>query len=268
MRRIAMRRPQGPFLEISFYFAELSEADALTRLVASLIERGASFTGEGYAHLGPGLRDEPFESPTDLIQESVTIKDMAALERHLADPDVRVVEVLLENATGTAPGVAEIVTLLRISPEAAIVDKHPLVIWTDGDVFSHLLSPQERAQAQAVGEQVYRLFRALVERLEPSYAAITSEIPLECPTDLRSDPRSGAFREFFVKRVFLGARNTDRLRELFADAYIEEIAGGLYVSCYEFSNPEGNSLDSEAALFKSYEVAKLIAGARGRGTGR
>jgi hypothetical protein len=102
----------------------------------------------------------------------------------------------------------------------------------------------------------------LVESLRPTYAAITIEWPLECPEDLQRDARSLAFRNFFVSRGYLGESKLARVRDIFADAYVEPVGDGVYISCMEEFNPEGRHLESDDAAQRSVEVAKLLAAAK------
>ena len=263
-----MRHLGAPFLEIGFYFGKSSETDAFTRLVKALTDLGAWFTDDGYAHLGLGVRDASFSSITERAPRPVAVKSLGDIERYFADPDTRLIQVYMSGVTGTVHHVAEIVTYLSVSPEAAQMDRHPLAIWTEGWMFSgppHFLRRHAK-QAKKVGGQIYQRFKTLVETLQPSYGAITIEEALECPADLRHDPRSYAFQDFFVKRTFLGAPNCEHLRDLFADAYIEPVDDGLYISSHGDFNPKDKSLDTNRALEQSVEVAKMIGSAGKQGT--
>jgi hypothetical protein len=244
-------------LELNFYFANLPEVEAFTRLVTTLLALGAKFTGTGYAHRGEGLRDKPFASTHDSVLEPVPIRDVTDLTRSLADPDIRLVQVYMEGATSTMSNVAEIVTYLSISPEAAHTDRHPLAIWTDGEVFSGPLREKYTQRARKVGRRTYERFRALIEALRPAYAAITSEWSLECPADLRRDPRSLAFRNFFVSRAHLEEANLAYIQRLYSRAYIEPMGDGLYISCSKEFNPLGRGLDVGDTP-RQTEVGKLI----------
>lgn len=255
------KQPNPPFLELNFYIADLHETDAFLKLITSLVALGAQFTGKGSAHIGPDVSNSTFASISDMAREKITVSSMADVERYIADPDHRLIDVSMLDATNTVHDVAEIVTLQSISEEAAQVDQHPLAIWTDGDLTSGPPSyrPKHNKRAMEVGGQIYRRFQALIESLQPAYAAITVEYGLECPADLKLNPKSLAFEDFFVSRSYLGASSINRIQDLFSDAYIETVGDGIYVSCFEMFNPEGKSCDSKYATTQSFKVAEIIA---------
>ncbi|MBA3943778.1 MAG: hypothetical protein H0X37_04365 [Herpetosiphonaceae bacterium] len=254
-----MRQPDPPFLELSFYFADRTGREAFTQLVTTLVGFGATFTGEGKAHKGVGLRDQPFGSLSDELREPLPLENSEALTRWTSDPNTRLLQVSMGGATGAIADVAEIVTYESISDEAASVDHHPVAIWTEGELFSGTFPKTHAGQARKVGQQTYERFRLLVEALAPAYAAITTEYGLECPEDLRRDARSYAFQDFFVSRSYLGANKVAKIQNLFAEAYAEPVGDGIYISCHRFFNPEGKDSEAKYGSGQSGEVARLIA---------
>jgi hypothetical protein len=254
-----MKRLAPPFLELGFYFANIPESDAFTQLVTALIGNGAKLTGEASARRGAGFKDMAFASISDSPLPEPLTTDVSTIMRSLTDPDVRIIEVYMHGATGLTLNTAEIVTYLSISREAVRTDKHPMAILTEGELFSGTLRHDFPQRARKAGMQVYHRFFALIEALQPAYAAITVENPLECPTDLRRDPRSLAFCDFFLSRAYIGASKLRTIQTLFTGAFIEPMGDGLYISCTEEFNPEGRSLDAEYAQRRSVDVAKLIA---------
>ena len=254
-----MKKPGPPFLEFGFYFGDVPETDAFERLVTALLEGGAKFAGTGAAHRGPKIRDEKFASIHDQELETVPLRDLTDMTQCLADPDTRLIQVYLEGASGITSGLIEPVGYLSVSSEAALIDRHPLAIWTEATLFSGPPGQQISERAKDAGKQAYQRFRFLVEKLRPSYAAITVEYALECPADLRRDARSLAFRDFFVSEQYLGADKLKMVEGLFRDAFIERIGDGLYISCSEIFNPMGVKKDAEEAAWQSVEVAELIA---------
>lgn len=254
-----MKRLTPPFLELGFYFANIPEADAFAHLVTALIGNGAKLTGEASARRGAGVKDMSFASINDSPLPEPLTADVSTIMRYLTDPDVRIIEVYMGGAIGITVNTAEILTYLSISPEAVRTDKHPIAILTEGELFSGTLRHEFSQSARKAGMQVYHSFCALIEALQPAYAAITVENPLECPTDLRRDPRSLAFCDFFVSRAYIGALKLRIIQTFFQGAFIESMGDGIYISCTEEFNPEGRSLDAEYAQRQSVEVAKLIA---------
>lgn len=255
-----MKRPDPPYLGLNFYFARADEADAFSSLFKTLLRLGAQFCGEATLRRGDGIRGEPFAAITDSpLPQTVTL-DNATLLQLLADPDVRVIQVLMEGAIGTPPDATEILSYTSISPQASNTDQHPLAIWSEGELFSGPFKHTRRTQLE--GRRVYERFRDLVAASRPDYAAITNEMGLECPTDLRRDPRSYAFKDFYVSEDFLGRAKLVKLHEWFQDAYREELADGVYISCNRAFNPNEMELESEEAQWRSLRVAKLISSVR------
>jgi hypothetical protein len=258
------KEPRPPFVELNFYIADRPEQESFVQLLTTLVGLGATFTGEAYAHRAEGIRDIPFADVHELPLERVSVHDDLALTNYVADPDIRLVQVYMHNATGSQPDIAEIVTYQSISEAATRHDRHPFSIWTSGDWtewenYTGALRKQVAQRAQQAGRQIYHQFLSLLAALRPAYAAITVEGALECPTDLRQDPRSLAFQDFFMSGSYLGADNLQRIQKLFPSAYHEVVGDGIYISCYKGFNPEGKQIDADDAGWLSVEVAKLIA---------
>jgi hypothetical protein len=207
--QMAKRSP--PYLEVSFYFAETPDAVAFMRVLGALASEGARFAGTGTIDRRLDLGRRPFTGNNDEQQESesVLIANLQEAEAYATTADTHLVQVdMFEASTAMRNGV-EIVRYAHISDEAAASDHHPIAISATGTHFDGLpQDKQQRRQRQQFGSRVYKRFLNLICRLEPSYAALTVEMPLECPTDLQRDPRSYAFTNFYVSATYLGARRT------------------------------------------------------------
>lgn len=253
----SVRISEPPFLELSFYVAGVDDKAVFVRLIRVLLDQGATFVGEGRAHLGPGLRDRPFARITDEVPQAIPLGDSQSLDRWLTDPDARLLQVYIAGASNATKHVAEIVTYQGMSDDATATDKHPVAIWTEGQWLCTPSRQQNRRRVRDMGRRVYGRFRTLVSALRPSYAAITVEYALECPTDLRRDPRSLAFGDFFVSRDYLSPAKLQTMREMFSGACTEMWDAGLYVSTMAELNPEGKQLQNGRADL-SVRVAKMI----------
>lgn len=250
-----LRKPLPPFLEIGVYHHEWAEADALARLVSTSVELGAKYAGEGRAHIGTGINGQPFADTHAELLETVTITGMDEFTSYLTAPDVRLVQVYMDNVANISDSATEIITYLSISPEAMRLDHHPLAIWAGGEA----LSGKGSKRGAVVGDRVCSRFLQFVELLQPDYASITVEYGLECPTDLRHDPRSYAFTDFFISSDYVGSNNLATIRDIFRGAYIQPLANGLYVSCTKNFNPHAIELERTDATGRSGTLAKLIA---------
>lgn len=234
-----MRFPSGgPFLEFNFYWAAMAEEEAFVRLVAALLALGAVFR----------------RSDIDTMED---------LEQCLTNPHASLDQVNMEGATNTTRGVAEIITYTNISEGAARFDHRPIAIWTEGQ-WTEAWQYETKAglqHARTIGRRAKDRFCALVEGTRPSYAALTVEDELRTPYELRRKPDSGIFRDFYISGSYIGPAALAEITALYAGAYIEPVADGVYVSCWEFLNPRGKRLTA-GVYDKSVAVSRAIAAAR------
>jgi hypothetical protein len=254
-----MKLPAGPFVELSFYFSDMPESSVMRLMVKSLLDRDAEFAGVGNVHQGEGIKEKPYAGIMESLLNEVRISSMDELDRILDDQNSRLVQIIMNRATGVNLHTSEILTFTSISPEAAIHDQHPIAIWTEGDLFSGTFIRHITNQAKKFGKQIYQRFIELLPELNPAYAAITSEWGLECPFDLRHDPRSISFIDFYVSRSFIGSDGIESIRKRLSNYYQEVIADGIYISGFEFLNPLGIGIDSEQAEVNSMFVSRMIA---------
>ncbi len=234
-----MRFPTGgPFLEFNFYWADVAEEDAFARLVAALLALGAVF------------RRSDITSTDDL-------------EERLTDPHRSLFQVFMEGATNTTRGVAEVITYITIPEDVARHDYRPIAIWTEGqwtEEWQH--ETKARLQrARTTGRRAKERFCALIDRTRPSYAAITVEGALPTPYQLRRKHDGRAFHDFYVSGSYIGPAALASVTDLFADAYVEPVADGVYVSCWTVLNPRGKGLTT-GVDGKKAAVARYIAAAR------
>jgi hypothetical protein len=253
-----MREPEAPFLELHFYLTDNTDPWNLYRVVRELVNLRANLVGSIAVHEGSGVRDSPFRSPLFEDMHDLEMRDLSRFDELLRDENLRPVRVLMTSASGTTEDVAELITFDRISEEAAIQDRHPIAIYTSGDAFNL----DDAEESQRIGLRAYRRFRELVERLKPTYAAITVEEALECLTDLRlKGPSFMAFRNFYVSGREFGGQMLSELRSIFDGAFIEEMADGLYISCWPDFNPEHRMppFPNSESSFLADRAASLIA---------
>lgn len=250
-----MQTIEAPYLEIGFYFERVPEEKAFVQLLKALFELEFQLGNRGYIHTEARKR-EGFASVSDKVPIEVPLNGWIDVDNLFADPNTRLVQVVINDMGNNTE---TLVTYMSISPESVHRDWHPIAIWNSGELFSGSLTEEYEKQAKRRGKQAYQLLKDLVDKVRPSYATITVEEPIECPTDLARDPRSYAFRNFYVEEAFVGSSGFIQIKQMFGNAYIELLGEGIYVSCYEYFNPEGQTLNNDLALTKSVEVAKLIA---------
>ncbi len=238
-------------MELGFYFADMPDGNAFGAVCAALTRQGAVLGKRAFVHNGHAVATQPFASIHDMPLEEVAFSpsDMQSL---MADSDTRLVQIALDDVFGDyeIPTPA-LLTYSSISDEASQQDHHPISVWLSGIAFDPI--PELEAERQALGERVYALFTQLARALSPTYAAITFEYALECLTDLKRDPRSLAFRNFYVANDLLGD-NQAALIGLYTGAYIEPLPDGVYISCTAEFNPGGKHIPFE----KGSKTVRLI----------
>ena len=254
-----------PFLELGFYFSPLSEKEAFTLIFEVLIQRGATFAGKAKICKNSAATESSLSERENKFDDcEIVILDLNDLQKALLSDKINVEEIAMNNAIGISKSAAEIITYNSIySEEATQKDKHPISILTEGAMFSEpeiLRQTYGKENIRQAGLKVYQRFKSLVQQLNPSYASITVEYGLECPTDLQIDCRSLAFSDFFASQDFFGQSNLNILSNLFEDAYQEKLDNGIYISCNDDVNPEfkAASLEIDEQGKRMQEVAKII----------
>lgn len=245
----------APFLQLQFYKKE-NEQDVLISLIEFLTENGAVLSGKIGIHEGHNIKNKPFSGRTDFLIDYVSVRSMNDLHALQLQQDLRIVEIPLLNATGLNRKSQELVTITRISEEAATQDTHPIAIWTSGENIN-----LPTAQSRTLATRAYQKFIDIVERLDPIYAAITVEYDLECLIDLRRDLRSYAFGNFYLSSSFFDSSLIQRVREICSDSFIRQLDNGIYLSISGLFAPKPSTNPKDASSL-SAQIGKLIASSR------
>jgi hypothetical protein len=256
-----MREPDNAILELDFYFPDRSEKQAFEQVIQALIGQGAKFVGTGRAHTGD-YAEEPFGFLTDLPSEEVQV-DSNNFDALMKTSSFRLFKVDMLNAVGSAgPDLKETVAYVGL-PKSD--DKHPIGIYTDGEPFSYPREYINVPKAKNAGLKIYERFITLARLTKPAYGAVLVEDYLDNPTTLRASLERNTtdtfFMDFYLNRSFIGEDNLVRICELYQGAYFEELDNGIYISCYEYFNPQNISLSFEhrqLSLKQMIEAAKLI----------
>jgi hypothetical protein len=133
-----------------------------------------------------------------------------------------------------------------------------VILRTEGEAFC---GPErdDRTQLKKLGRRVYRRFVEVADTIPCVYGAILVEYSLEEPKKLQQDPRSLAFRDFFLSRQRLENRAVEDVLRLAGDeAYIESRATGVYISMSAEFNPKGRSIPSLEAQERSARISAVI----------
>jgi hypothetical protein len=134
-----------------------------------------------------------------------------------------------------------------------------ILLRTEGEAFSG--SARKNAmRMREHGQRAYTRFLAVAESINPVYGAILVEYLLETPTELANDAKSFAFRNFFVNLDDINGGAIECLLQLAGkEAYVERIAGGVYVSMTPEFNPNGQGLPPVEAQERSVKIASVLA---------
>jgi len=240
---------RGPFTGLQFYYADRTEAKAMIDLGQALVKRRARVVN--VTVLSHGGRTT-FACPTDTDREHV------GSTPSLEDIGNRYpIEMAVQQATGTT-GATELLRVLRISEAAATVDRHPISLWTEGDAFEMLDERRIPRTAKQTGIKLYKVFKELIAATAPSYAAITHEYDVECPTDLAADNRSYAFVDFYVSEGYLGSQQLRSVNNAAGDVYREDLGSGIYFSGFAPFNPQHKSADTPSKVSLSNAAIEAI----------
>lgn len=248
----------APYLELGFYFSALSGDEAIVKVFRHLTKDGATCEGTVVFHAGPGIRGQPFSDITDQPCVSQKAINDQEIETLFLNENVRLLRLTMRSARFLDWSRLQILAQLRISPSCVTCDTHPIALWLDGSVLSHPPGNLPR-KARRLGERSLESFRQLVSSLKPDYAAVTVDYGLECPCDIRVDPRTLAFQDFYLSEMFLGKRALAAVRRKAPFAHHEQTQDGQITCCSEWISPDGRFLPVSEADELSLFVGNLIA---------
>ena len=156
-------------------------------------------------------------------------------------------ELVIPNAIGLSP-----------KPEELVVRGGVVILRTEGEAFCGPFRGN-RMRLKKLGRRVYQRFVEVADAIPCIYGAILVEYSLEEPKKLRQDPRSLAFRDFFLSRERLENKAVeDAIRFAGDEAYVENRATGVYISMNAEFNPKGRSIPSVEAQERSVRISAVI----------
>ncbi|AKT37788.1 hypothetical protein [Chondromyces crocatus] len=143
-------------------------------------------------------------------------------------------------------------------PEILAVYDRLVVLRTKGEAFC-FPSCEEKVQPRRLGRIVYKRFVEIVDTISCYYGAILVEYSLETPEELQRDPRSLAFRDFFVSEEVLGSRTVQQIIALAGDdAYVEQRRRGVYISMNKELNPRHRQVAQLDQQERSMRIAMVL----------
>ena len=240
-----MIEPCGPFLELSFYKANINSSDYFFKLFNALTLIGAKYSGVARYFDKVG-RDQNISSVTDFEMREKRI-DRSEVRLLMEERGIKVVQTLFEGVIGFNKDLYEVLTYQYVSQEALIEEQTILSIWVDGNVYFEA-SGEQLAE---FNQRLSVVFKSIVDEIEPDYAVVTDEAsPLEVPLDLEKHGGSLAFKNCYISDKFM---SEDKLKQLLNQFDLEGWHGskGMFV----YSGWSGNISSDDF----SEELSKFIA---------
>jgi len=222
-----------PFLELAYYVGSSNAQEQGVRAAEAMAQVGARFTGK--VDIANG--DTVSKLSLDALG-SIRTQAAGVLRR-----------IYLDNATG-----------MTKKTELIEINRGVILLRTEGEEFCGP-NRARRAQLYRLGTRAYRCFKVLALAIESYYGALCGEYSLEEPPDLKRDPRSLAFRNFFISRAAFGRGAIEAVQDIVGtDVYVEEFDDrGLYVSMSPEFNPDHRAVETIEAQHRSIRVAELLA---------
>jgi hypothetical protein len=234
-----MDYPEPPHLEFHFFIPDATAEESLLQ-----VARAAEAAGETICGTAATVDREMSFEPEDLeafLHQQEAVRKLGL--RGPLGPDEEAPALLLRE---------------RISEEAARQTGPPVAIAMPGGPFGGPAEMHGEGVRQAAGTRVYEQFRRLVEQIEPAYAAITVELEMSAPHDLRAVSDLMQFQDFYVGEEFIGAEAVERLAdEADPGVYTEEIGTGRYFANWVY-NPSGTGSQSQVDYGLAQEAIRAI----------
>ena len=220
-----MRNPDPPYLELGFYFRRESGRESLRFVAETLTTSFGAVPREACAvdHTGPSLN-----RAKEARERTSTLDSTDDLVRLLRNPSIFVRKVRFDGGTRVVQDAQEFLVALPIEGTDCKDENNVIAIWVEGASFSRDPNSQISKKEKQVAARVLTAFRKLVSLLRPTYASITVDYGLENPCDLRHDPRSLAFRDFYLDRDVFGEKFLEKLRSKFPTCVYDDNEGGQF----------------------------------------
>lgn len=247
-----MRNPDAPYLELGFYFRQKSGRDSL-RLVAETLTN----------HFGAVPRDACAVDQTgssltranEARERTAKLSSADDLDRLLRDPSIFVRKVSFDGGTRVVQDAREFLVALPIEGSDCKDESNVVAIWVEGAAFSRDPKSQISKKEKQVAARALTAFRKLVSLLRPTYASITVDYGLETPNDLRHDPRSLAFRDFYLGRADFGEPFLEKLRTKFpTSVYDDHKLGQITLTTAAFRLAAGDDSGGD----DGYELSEFV----------
>lgn len=218
-----MRTPDAPYLELGFYFRQKSGRESFRLLAETLTNHFDAVPIDACTvdQIGPSLMRS-----NEARERTAKLRNADDLDRLLREPSIFVRKVSFNGGTRIAKDAQEFLVTLPIEGANCKNESNVVAIWVEGGAFSRDPNSQISKKAKQVAARALAAFRRLVTHLRPTYASITVDYSLENPCDLRNDPHSLAFRDFYLDRADFGIQFLEKLKTKFPNCVYDDQEGG------------------------------------------
>jgi len=218
-----MRIPEPPFLELGFYFRQKSGREAISLLAEALTTHFDAVPAVANA---ADLATPSLFRADEVIDRQVKIEGVDHLSRLLGDSSKFVRKISFDKGTRIIRDAQEFLVVLPIEGADCKLEGNAVAIWVEGAAFSRASNTDVSKKEKQIAFNSLCAFKKLISHLQPSYAAITVDYGLENPCDLRRDPRSLAFRDFYLSRTDFGENFLVELRNKFPNSVYDDYENG------------------------------------------
>jgi hypothetical protein len=230
-----------PFAHLGFYYSDIRGTEAFHRVYSYLVSRGAVSLGKFCIEQRRESEKPPFSHKVGWPTPISKIVQTSNPESLFTDSNIRVHFCYLLNAVGSRENTEEMLALVNISEVALQYDNHPIELVVDNSEFTpvRFMTEAQLDVAYKAGTREYQTFIDIIEATKPSYATNTSEESIECPTDLEYSESPTRFENFYISfQYFADEKVRQEVLKLYEGAYIQELSEGIYISSWQFLNPE------------------------------
>jgi len=253
-----MRTPDSPYLELGFYFESLAQREVLLRVIDTLtLWGGVSCHSATSSIPGPKENETDAKEQRQCKEREYAISDLNEVRALMTNDDQVLRKLTISGLMNIIPDTYEFVVsgdrVGRPSQHGTVIG-----IWGDGSWLS-TGSTEVDAFQKKCGPRVLEVFRTLIGEMSPTYAAITVDYGLETPDELRRDPRSYAFRNFYLSARLLSQSVIRRFGNEYQKFHQETCGEGRLFLSAGFLLPDDPPVPSAVAYEASGFIANTIA---------
>ena len=147
-----MRNPDPPFLELGFYFRDLSGREAIRLLAMSFVSSFDAFPKDAVTIDSSSRSLFRANESSDRVEQLGNTEQMGRL---LSDPSKFVKKITIEDGSGIVPDAREYLAVLPIASPECESEGNSVSVWVEGEAFCRAsthngLENEQRTAAKAL----------------------------------------------------------------------------------------------------------------------